>query len=93
MTFPGSSGNPGTGFNGLNPNSTWSLVLWDNSTSGIENGLVGWSLDITAVPEPVNVALGIFAGVFLVVILVGSRPVRNRLHRWCVGINQWLDAV
>ena len=28
--------------------------------------LVNWSLDITAVPEPVNVALGIFAGVFVV---------------------------
>jgi hypothetical protein len=93
VTFPGSSGSPGTGFNGLNPNSTWSLVLWDNSTSGVGNGLVGWTLDVTAVPEPVNVALGIFAGVFLVVILARSRRVRNRVHGWCVGINQWLDAV
>jgi hypothetical protein len=87
------SGSPGTGFNGLNPNSIWSLALWDNSTSGIENGLVGWTLDVTAVPEPVNVALGIFAGVFLVVILIRSRRVRHRVHRWFVGINHWLDAV
>jgi hypothetical protein len=93
VTFSGSSGSPGTGFNGLNPNSTWSLVLWDNSTSGIQNGLVGWTLDVTAVPEPVNVALGIFAGVFLVVILVRSWRVRNRVHRCCVAINHWLDAV
>jgi hypothetical protein len=87
------SGSPGTGFNGLNPNGTWSLVLWDNSTSGVGNGLVGWSLDVTAVPEPVNVALGIFAGGVLVVILVRSWRVRNRVHRWCVAVNQWLDAV
>jgi hypothetical protein len=90
VTFSGSSG---TGFNGLNPNSTWSLALWDNSTSGVENGLAGWTLDVTAVPEPVNVALGIFAGVFLVAIPVRSKWVRNRVRRWCVGINQWLDAV
>jgi hypothetical protein len=80
-------------FNGLNPNTTWALVLWDNSGSGIENSLVSWTLDITAVPEPVNVALGCFAGVFLVVSLVRSQRVRKRVHRWCVGVNEWLDAV
>jgi hypothetical protein len=92
VTFSGSSG---TGFNGLNPNSTWSLTLWDgdSSTNGGKNELAGWTLDVTAVPEPVNVALGIFAGVFLVVIPVRSKWVRNRVRRWCVGINQWLDAV
>ena len=88
------SGSPGTGFNGLNPNNTWSLMLWDNSHTGIENGLVGWSLDVTAaVPEPVNVALGIFAGVFLVVIVARSRPVRNRVQRWRVAAVRWIDAV
>jgi hypothetical protein len=60
-------------FNGLNPNDTWGLVLWDNSNSGIENYLVGWSLDITAVPEPVNVALGIFG-----VALLGTGVARWR---------------
>jgi hypothetical protein len=62
------SGDPGTypdaslGFNGLNPNETWSLVLWDNSSpSPSENALVGWSLEVTAVPEPINIALGVFA--------------------------------
>jgi hypothetical protein len=64
VTFSGSSGNPGTGFYGLNPSDTWGLLLWDNSSpSGFENGLVGWTLDITAVPEPVNVALGVFGAV------------------------------
>jgi subtilisin-like proprotein convertase family protein len=47
-------------FNGINPNGTWTLVFSDFVTSGSPSTLVGWSLDITAVPEPVNVALGIF---------------------------------
>jgi hypothetical protein len=55
--------------------------------------LNSWSLDITAVPEPVNVALGCFAGLFLVVSLVRSQRVRKRVRRWCVGVNEWLDAV
>ena len=82
------SGGPGTGtFFGLNPTSTWALNLWDNNTSGIENGLVSWTLDINTVapvPEPVNVALGIFGMLFLAVMimrrrfkkLAGNRPVQ-----------------
>jgi hypothetical protein len=82
-----------SGFNGLNPNNTWGLLLWDNSSSGINNGLVSWSLGVTAVPEPVPVALGVFAGVFLVVIVARSRPVRNRVQRWRVAAVRWVDAV
>lgn len=44
-----------------NPNDTWGLVLWDHSNSGIENGLVSWTLSINAVPEPVTLALIVFA--------------------------------
>jgi hypothetical protein len=53
-----------TEFNGSNPNDIWSLVLWDATTpaTGLDNGLVSGELDITAVPEPVNVALGVFGG-------------------------------
>ena len=65
MTFSDSPGNPGNGFNGLNPNGTWSLELWDNNMT-FGNQLVSWSLDITAVPEPVNVALGVFGMVFAI---------------------------
>ena len=65
VTFSGLPGNPGSGFNGLNPNGTWSLVLWDNNST-VGNELVSWSLDITAVPEPVNVALGVFGAVFAI---------------------------
>jgi hypothetical protein len=55
--------------------------------------LVNWSLDITAVPEPVNVALGIFGGIFLLGGLCRTQRVRNRLHRCRVGVDHWLDAV
>jgi hypothetical protein len=76
----------------MNPNGTWTLFIADLS-GGEQSTLVSWSLDITAVPEPVNVALGIFAGVFLVVILARSRPVRNRVHHWRVAFVRWVDAV
>jgi len=45
----------------LNPNGTWALFIADLS-AGSQSTLVSWSLDITAVPEPVNLALGMFAG-------------------------------
>ncbi len=82
-------------FNGANPNGTWTIFFADLASGGgsSPSTLVSWSLDITAVPEPVNVALGIFGGVFLVVIVARSRRVRNRVQRWWVGFNQWLDAV
>ncbi len=61
-----------SGFDGSNPNNTWALNLWDNSTSGVENGSVSWSLNITAdVPEPIDVALGIFAGTGNFVVVLG----------------------
>ncbi len=52
-------------FNGQNPNGTWTLFFADLSGGGGQATLNGWSLDITAVPEPVNVALGVFAGLFV----------------------------
>ena len=45
------------------------------------------------VPVPVNVALGIFWGLFLIVVLARCRPMRNRIHRWRIAIVQWIDAV
>ncbi len=50
-------------FNGMNPNGTWTLFFADRS-GGEVSTLTSWSVDITAVPEPVNLALGVFAGVF-----------------------------
>ncbi len=51
--------NLGSTFNGLNPNANWTLSF-ANPAGFFDNSLTGWSLDITAVPEPLNVALGIF---------------------------------
>src|ERR1035437_4029976 len=79
-------------FNSMNPNRSWTLFVADLSGGG-QSQLVSWELDITAVPEPVNLALGVFAGVFLVVILANSRGVRNWLHRWRGAFVQWVNAV
>ena len=58
-------------FNGLNPNGDWTLFFADMASGGGSgpSTLVSWGLDITAVPEPVNTALGIFAGLGLVVVV------------------------
>ena len=50
-------------FDGTNPNGTWTLFLADLSM-GEQSTLVSWSLDITAIPEPTNIALGILASGF-----------------------------
>jgi len=49
--------------NGINPNGSWTLYFSDTIAGGGDANLSGWSLDITAVPEPVNVALAVFGGV------------------------------
>lgn len=64
-------------FNQANPYGTWTLYFADLSPGSVST-LHGWSLDITAapVPEPVNAALGCFAGLFLLVTLVRRKGVR-----------------
>jgi subtilisin-like proprotein convertase family protein len=58
-------------FNGADPNGMWTLYFAD-LTAGSTSTLEGWSLDITTVPEPVNVALAIFGGLLAI----------RRLRRW-----------
>ena len=94
-TFDSSSGRLNFAqYNGMNPNGTWTLFLADLSAGG-QSQLVSWELDLTssAVPEPVNVALGIFAGVFLVVTFARSQQLRNRAQRLRVAAGQWINAV
>lgn len=62
-------------FAGRNPNDTWTLFFADSSALG-ENKLSGWSLDITAVPEPLNLALGLFG-----VVVAGAGGTRWYLQR------------
>lgn len=50
-------------YDGKNPNNTWTLFFADNG-NGDASTLNGWSLEITAVPEPTHVALLLFGGVF-----------------------------
>ena len=51
-------------FNGLDPNGTWTLFAADRA-SGDQSTLVSWGLEITAVPEPTTVGLGIFGGLMV----------------------------
>ena len=57
------------GFNGANPNGSWTIFFADRNP-GDTSTLTGFSVNLTAVPEPVNVALGVFGGLFAVVGLV-----------------------
>jgi subtilisin-like proprotein convertase family protein len=57
-------------FNNLDPNGAWTLFVADMS-SGDQSMLVSWELEITAVPEPAHIALGIFG--FGLVGLQGCR--------------------
>lgn len=47
-------------FGGMNPNGSWGLYFADVVAGGGNETLVGWSLDITSVPEPITIALPIF---------------------------------
>jgi hypothetical protein len=68
--------NVGSAFSGYNPNDTWTLFFADTSAGGTTTLNGGWTLDVTAVPEPVNVALGIFGAGLLA--LGGLRVWRAR---------------
>ena len=102
----GTAGNPITGsyqpdggalssFNGLNPNGNWTIYFADMASGGGTgpSTLAGWGLEITAVPEPANVALGIFGGVFALIVTFRSARVRALLRGWQVAASRWVDAV
>ena len=58
-------------FSGVNPNGGWTLSFQDMSALEVAT-LTSFSVNITAVPEPINVALGVFGAVFAAVA-VGRR--------------------
>ena len=58
-------------FNGPNAGGDWTLAFADVSVGGGAPTVVSWGLDIEAVPEPANVALGIMAAGAL--LLQGGR--------------------
>ena len=51
-----------SGLNNQPANGNWTLYFADLSSGGGSPTLNGWTLDVDVVPEPVNVALGMFAG-------------------------------
>jgi subtilisin-like proprotein convertase family protein len=60
-------------FNGSAVDGTWVLFFADEVTGGGTSTLNSWSLDITAVPEPVNMALVIFGLMAIAIRIVGAR--------------------
>jgi len=64
-------------FNGTSANGLWTLVLADVSAGGGSSTVVSWGMDITAVPEPVNVALAVFGTGFGLIQLWRMRRGRN----------------
>lgn len=67
-------------FKGLNPNGSWTLYLADLS-SGAPSSLNNWKLEITTVPEPSQVGLGM--ALLMVGVAVGWKQVKARtgVHR------------
>jgi subtilisin-like proprotein convertase family protein len=59
------------------PNGSWTLFFADRAAISAST-LNSWELAITAVPEPVGVALACFAALFLAVTLVRISWVRQR---------------
>jgi hypothetical protein len=63
-------------FNTTNPNGTWSLyIIDDTGGSGETESITGWSLDITAVPEPSTWAL-LIAGTAALIVFSKRQSVR-----------------
>ena len=53
----------------MNPNGNWTLFISELSGGDIGlSRLDSWSLTFDAVPEPVNMALGLFAAALLAVV-------------------------
>ena len=91
----GADGGSLSSFNGANPNGNWTIFFADMASGPgtSTSSLVSWGLEITAVPEPVNVALGLFGAGAGVLGLVRSRRVRAQVQRWRDGFIKWVDAV
>ena len=51
--------------NGSAANGTWTLFFADLASGGGQAELTGWTLNLTVVPEPVELALGLFAAMLL----------------------------
>jgi len=59
-------------FQNISPRGDWLLYVTDNA-AGDHGVLSGWSLNLDVVPEPVNVALGIFGGMMAILAFARSK--------------------
>jgi hypothetical protein len=64
---------PSSALSGYDPNTEWTLDLFDGRDSGPENTLLTWEVQITAVPEPSALALALCGST----VLLGSRRGRD----------------
>lgn len=62
-SYASAGGTLNTSFDGLSVNGDWTLYLADLSSGDISQ-VTGWTLSITAVPEPTTWAMLIFGGAF-----------------------------
>ena len=65
-------------FTGVDPNGDWVIYFRDASAGGLAT-LTDWTVGVTAVPEPINVALGVFGAVFAGVAVVRRRRRARKL--------------
>ena len=63
-------------FLGGNPNGAWTLYFGDESPGNVST-LAAWEVELTAVPEPTTIALGIFAAGLIG--FSGARALRKKL--------------
>ena len=68
-------------FNGANPNGDWTLFFADRSAGSIST-LNTFEVQISAIPEPANVALGIVGGMFTLLQLGRS----SRVRKWILEV-------
>ena len=88
-TYQAATGSFDSSFHEVNPNGAWTISFFDMAGGNDPSTLTSWRLDITAVPEPVNVAMGIFAGVTGLTLVVRRR---GSLKKLAARVNTWLDA-
>lgn len=80
LTYSATFG-PSSTLAGYDPNTTWTLDLFDSREAGPENMLMSWQLQVAAVPEPSEVALGILGGALLLGSSRGREWARKLVRR------------
>jgi hypothetical protein len=70
-----------TTFTGMDPNGNWTLFIANTVSGGGNFSVVSWGITMDVVPEPVNVALGIFGVCLAGAGVVGRKKGERRGQR------------